>query len=78
MPVPALTALDVHSDATTVITGSEDFTAQICNIQSSRVVGSLTGELRIERAGLRLGHDATPVEIVVARQEVHIQGVASC
>ena len=38
-----MTSLDVHADATTVITGSEDFTAQICNIQTSRVVGSLTG-----------------------------------
>jgi len=65
MSAPALTALDVHSDATTVITGSEDFTAQICNIQSSRVVGSLTGELRAEHASSRPGLDAEPKECVI-------------
>lgn len=38
-----LTSLDIKHDSLTVCTGSEDFTAQLVNLQTGRVLGSLAG-----------------------------------
>lgn len=46
MRFAGLTALDVHADSTTVLTGSEDGCACLSNIQSGRLLGRLTGTLR--------------------------------
>ena len=41
----AITCLAAHADGATVITGSEDKTARLSNVQTSRVLGAFTGAL---------------------------------
>jgi WD40 repeat protein len=46
-----LTTLDVHSDSATVLTGSEDGSACLTNIQSGRVLGRLAGPFAMHTHG---------------------------
>lgn len=42
--IAGLTALDVHADSSIVLTGAEDGSACLSNIQTGRLLGRLAGE----------------------------------
>lgn len=43
MSCAGLTALDVYTDSATVLTGAEDGSAFLSNVQSGRILGQLHG-----------------------------------